>query len=177
MEKGEYFHMGGDEVFIACWNQTEEIVSYMNRKGYKRTKEGFLKLWSEFQDKALQKWQEINGVDDSVILWSSDMTLPQNIEKYLPNNQYIIQTWLPSDSSVPLELLKKGYRIIMSTKNAWYFDHGFWGTTKYYNWKTVYANRLPKSYLVLGGEVCMWSVSKNSIYFLLLTAKQGQFFF
>lgn len=157
-EEGEYFHMGGDEVFMPCWNQTEEIVNYMVEKGFERTTEGFLELWSEFQEKALSKWDEIGGEDNSVILWSSELTLPQNIEKFLPKERYIIQTWIPSDSDVPIQLLKKGYRIIMSTKNAWYFDHGFWGNTKYYNWKTVYANMLPRSFLVLGGEVCMWSV-------------------
>lgn len=161
MEKGEYFHMGGDEVFMPCWNQTEEIVDYMKKKNYDRTTEGFLKLWSEFQGKALKKWDEISGGNSSsIILWSSELTLPDDIEKYLSKDRYIIQTWIPSESPIPVQLLKKGYRIVMSTKNAWYFDHGFWGNTKYYNWKTVYANTLPKSYLVLGGEVCMWGVSQ-----------------
>lgn len=150
--------MGGDEVFVNCWNQTEEIVNYMKEKNYDRTTEGFLKLWSEFQEKALSKWDEATNGKSSIILWSSELTLPENVEKYLPKNRYIIQTWLPSDSEVPLQLLKKGYRIIMSTKNAWYFDHGFWGNTRYYSWKTVYANMLVKSYLTLGGEVCMWGV-------------------
>lgn len=167
MEKGEYFHMGGDEVFMACWNQTEEIVNYMAEKGYERTNEGFLELWSEFQEKALKKWDEIEKNDNSVIMWSSELTLPENVEKFLPKNRYIIHTWIPSESDIPIQLLKKGYRLIMSTKNAWYLDHGFWGVTKYYTWKTVYANMLPRSYLVLGGEICMWSVS-----FFLLNYKQ-----
>lgn len=41
----------------------------------------------------------------------------------------------------------------MSTKNAWYLDHGFWGATTYYPWRTVYRNRLPNHPGVLGGEV------------------------
>lgn len=138
MERGEYFHMGGDEVFIGCWNQTEEIINYMAERGYDRTTEGFLQLWSEFQSKALKKWDEISPGDDSIILWSSELTQPENIEKFLPKNRYIVQTWLPNNSDVPVKLLKKGYRVIMSTKNAWYFDHGFWGeldlkNTKFYS--------------------------------------------
>lgn len=118
-EKDEYFHMGGDEVFMGCWNNTKEITDYMNTKNYNRNTEGFLKLWSEFQSKALKTYDDINDGKDSVILWSSELTLPENIEKYLPKERYIIQTWIPDTSDVPMELLRKGYRIIMSTKNAW----------------------------------------------------------
>ena len=41
----------------------------------------------------------------------------------------------------------------MSTKNAWYLDHGFWGTTRYYDWRTVYSNKLNPDKNILGGEV------------------------
>lgn len=55
------------------------------------------------------------------------------------------------------ELLNKGYKLIISTKDAWYLDHGFWGRTMYYNWAKVYDNRIPDlSRGVYGGEVCMW---------------------
>lgn len=154
----EFLHLGGDEVFMACWNSTPEITDYMKMKNFKQDQHGFLQLWSEFQDKALKTWDEVSGDrNDSIILWSSELTAPAVIEEFLPKDRYIIQTWLPDTADVPKELLKKGYRIIMSTKNAWYFDHGFWGITKYYSWKTAYLNKLPKDPLVLGGEACMWS--------------------
>lgn len=157
-EKEEFLHLGGDEVFTACWNATKEIVDYMEKKNYNRDARGFLKLWSEFQGKALKIWDEITGNrNDSIILWSSELTNPSTIEQFLPKERYIIQTWLPDNAEAPKELMEKGYRIIMSTKNAWYFDHGFWGITKYYNWKTAYLNKLPANPLVLGGEACMWS--------------------
>lgn len=46
--------------------------------------------------------------------------------------------------------------MIISTKDAWYLDHGFWGSTTYHNWQVVYNNRLLQHKNVLGGEVCMW---------------------
>lgn len=67
--------------------------------------------------------------------------------------RYIIQTWVPAANDLPSTLLQKGYKLIMSTKNAWYLDHGFWGTTQYYQWRQVYKNRIPRDEGVLGGEV------------------------
>lgn len=53
----------------------------------------------------------------------------------------------------------------MSTKDAWYFDHGFWGQTRYYTWKMVYKNRIPRDRNVLGGEACVWSelIDQNTL--------------
>jgi hexosaminidase len=124
-EKGEYFHMGGDEVFIQCWNNTKEITDYMAEKNYNRDIGGFLQLWSEFQAKALNVYDNITSEKEPIVLWSSEMTLPDNIEQFLPADRYIIQTWIPDTSDVPQQLLEKGYRIIMSTKNAWYFAQNF----------------------------------------------------
>lgn len=70
--------------------------------------------------------------------------------------RYIIQTWVPSSDTLVKELLALDYKLIISTKDAWYLDHGFWGKTVYYQWSTVYNNKLPVHDNVLGGEVCSW---------------------
>lgn len=159
----DVFHMGGDEVNINCWNSTEEIVNYLGDRP--RTLETFLDLWSEFQSKATERF-DVAQKNTSIILWTSDLTNPNIIEKYLDKNRYVIQTWVQANDQLPDVLLKKGYRLIISTKDRWYLDHGFWGNTKYYNWRTVYQNKIPTtSSGVLGGEVCMWSeyVDDNAI--------------
>ena len=71
--------------------------------------------------------------------------------------RYIIQTWLPAASQIPAQLLNKGYKLILSTKDKWYLDHGFWGNTVYHSWKIAYDNKLPRHSNVLGGEAAMWS--------------------
>ncbi|KAK9891914.1 hypothetical protein WA026_017398 [Henosepilachna vigintioctopunctata] len=148
-------HMGGDELFIPCWNSTEQIIRYIGNKP--RSMETFLDLWSEFQNEALKRYDKVVGNKNSpVILWTSHLTDPQYVERYLNKDRYIIQTWVPNTDNLPEELMKLGYKLIISTKNAWYLDHGFWGTTEYYDWRKVYDNQISNNKLVLGGEVCMW---------------------
>ena len=47
----EYFHMGGDEVKLDCWEEEPEITEYLLNQGKNNTKEALIDLWGEFQDK------------------------------------------------------------------------------------------------------------------------------
>ncbi|XP_069688074.1 chitooligosaccharidolytic beta-N-acetylglucosaminidase isoform X2 [Periplaneta americana] len=156
--QGEAFHMGGDEVFFACWNSSAEIVDWMEARGQGRTDADFLQLWADYQATALRTFdEEVGNSNTPIILWSSHLTQPAVIERFLSKDRYIIQTWVPASDSLPADLLAKGYRVIYSTKDTWYLDHGFWGSTVYHNWRVVYDNRIPRKAGVLGGETCMWS--------------------
>ncbi|XP_067640057.1 chitooligosaccharidolytic beta-N-acetylglucosaminidase [Eurosta solidaginis] len=168
----ETIHVGGDEVFIPCWNSTAEITRRMTETGFDLSMRSFYKVWSEFHQKNLDSWDNVTQRQypritepKSVIIWSSHLTDPEIIADHLPKERYIVQTWVESDKTLNNDLLLKGYRIIVSTKNAWYLDHGFWGRTSFYNWRTVYDNRMDVHPLVLGGEVCMWSeyVDQSSV--------------
>ncbi|XP_076265275.1 beta-hexosaminidase 2 [Rhynchophorus ferrugineus] len=159
----EAFHMGGDEVYIPCWNSSSEILKYI---GNSRTEERFLDLWAEFQAKALEVFDSVNGGSSaSAIVWTSSLTAPGVVENSLPNDRYVIQTWVPNSDNLPEELLALGYRVIISTKDSWYLDHGFWGSTSYYTWRKVYDNKILTDDGVLGGEVCMWGelVDDNNV--------------
>ncbi|KAB0796077.1 hypothetical protein PPYR_10138 [Photinus pyralis] len=160
------FHMGGDEVHLGCWNSTDEIVNYLTQYGRNRTTEDFLQLWSEYQADALKSYDAVIGHKSTpIMVWSSALTEPNIITRHLPKSRYVIQTWVPSIDMLNDELLNLGYKIVVSTKDAWYLDHGFWGGTQYHGWRKVYQNRLPKHENVLGGEVCMWGelVDQHSI--------------
>ncbi|KAG5879927.1 hypothetical protein JTB14_009301 [Gonioctena quinquepunctata] len=152
------FHMGGDEVYIPCWNSTPEIREYLKDKPL--TEDTFHDLWAEHQEKALAEFDSAIGHKKTkIVMWTSPLTDAGVIQKYLPKDRYIIQTWVPASSNnLITDLLRLGYQVIISTKDSWYLDHGFWGSTSYYKWKKVYENQV-YSYsheAVLGGEVCMW---------------------
>ena len=84
------FHMGGDEVNFDCWAKDENIANWLNKNGYSTkpsvSQEGFVRLWAEFQGKALDTLKEVNGAlksfKDGVLIWTSELTKPFNIEKY-----------------------------------------------------------------------------------------------
>lgn len=154
-------HMGGDEVFFGCWNSSEEITNYMQQQNYEITKEGFIELWSEFHTKALQAWDEelqaAGGTPQPVMLWSSELTQAHRIQNHLSKDRYVIQVWEPVGNPLLTQLIRMGYRVISVPKDIWYLDHGFWGITKYSNWRKMYAHTLPSDPNVLGGEVAMWT--------------------
>jgi len=45
----DLFHMGGDEVNLACWNSSSEITDYLKANGKDLSAQSFLDLWGEFQ--------------------------------------------------------------------------------------------------------------------------------
>lgn len=117
----------------------------MAKSGKGRSEKDFLELWAEFHANQLQAIDHLkSNNEDEVILWSSHLTDPSHIEQYLNKSRFVIQTWVPDNSDLNEKLLNLGYKIIVSTKNAWYLDHGFWGSTSYHSWKKVYDNIIPR---------------------------------
>ncbi|OWR46107.1 beta-N-acetylglucosaminidase 1 precursor [Danaus plexippus plexippus] len=162
LTKPPLFHIGGDEVFFECWNSSNTILEYMQTKGYSRNVEGFINLWSEFHEKALNIWdEELAAIGETekqpVLIWSSELTQAHRIQKHLDKKRYTIEVWEPLSSPLLIQLIRLGYNVISVPKDVWYLDHGFWGQTKYSNWRRMYAHTLPRDPNVLGGEVAMWT--------------------
>merc|ERR1712080_69719 len=125
------FHLGGDEVNFKCWEKEFQIKNWMIAQGLESdssfNNQGYLYLWSVFQEKALKELVKANKgkVSDGVILWTSELTKPDSITKYIDASKYIIQVWTTGTDPQIGELLRQKYRLIMSNYDAWYLDCGF----------------------------------------------------
>lgn len=96
------FHMGADEVNFGCWNSSHLITDYMDKKGIKRDKSGFIRLWDDFQKQSSERLRRtVDGkVDDlEIIVWNSKLTKPDAVDK-LSKDEYVIQLWNNSTVSM-----------------------------------------------------------------------------
>lgn len=169
----DVFHMGGDEVSISCWNSSTAIHEWMKSRNWQTKEDDFMKLWDHFQTEALKRVDVIKGNEDDrtpIILWSSTMTNLPYLTKYINKNRYIIQAWTSGHDIKLRNILKNGYKMIISNYDALYLDCGAasWVSnghnwcSPYIGWQNVYGNRLeilsePYSKQVLGAEATVWS--------------------
>ncbi|CAK1601338.1 unnamed protein product [Parnassius mnemosyne] len=166
----DIFHMGGDEVSERCWNSSEEIRQFMVQNRWDLDKASYLKLWNYFQTKAQNRAYKAFGKRLPLIVWTSTMTDYTHVDNFLDKDDYIIQVWTTGSDPQIRNLLKQGYRLIISNYDALYLDCGFgawvgsgnnW-CSPYIGWQKVYDNS-PKvmareySDLILGGEAALWS--------------------
>ncbi|XP_037941459.1 chitooligosaccharidolytic beta-N-acetylglucosaminidase [Teleopsis dalmanni] len=169
--KPDIFHMGGDEVSTKCWLSSERITKWMTEKGWTLEDADFLRLWGYFQTKALERVDNVfKDQKVPIILWTSHLTDVPYIDDYLDKDRYIIQIWTTGFDTKVQDILKRGFRVIVSNYDALYFDCGGAGwvsdgnnwCSPYIGWQKVYQNSLEKiagdySSLVLGAEATIWS--------------------
>lgn len=181
--RSDIFHMGGDEVHMRCWNETSEILDWLSTKGHvERDQKAFLYLWSHFQNESLAKLDQAHSAQKKpIVLWTSGLTEEGHADRYLDPSRYIIQIWTTASDPQIADLYAKGFKLIMSNYDAWYFDCGFgawvgnasnnW-CSPYIGWQKVYENS-PRQIIidanltfsdqqVLGGEVAIWSEQVDS---------------
>jgi len=140
---------------VKCWNTTDEIVDWMLSNNRSLTEDSYLDLWSEFHKKALSAYDnEAGDANTDVIVWSSGLTEPRDVEKRLDKKRYTVEVWYGDKASVDLANL--GYKVIVAVEDVYYLDHGLRPPTTYHTWKLIYNKRLPTANdprLVLGAEV------------------------
>ncbi|XP_031786714.1 chitooligosaccharidolytic beta-N-acetylglucosaminidase isoform X2 [Nasonia vitripennis] len=177
----DFFHMGGDEVNINCWNSSDIIKDWMTKKGWDLSESSFYQLWDHFQSKAYDKLTKANnGKELDAVLWTSGLTNEENL-KHLDPKKYIIQIWTTGADATIGRLIKNNFRVIFSNYDALYLDCGFgawvgegnnW-CAPYKGWQKVYENSPMKmlkgqgfseqyKHLVLGGEAALWSEQVDS---------------
>uniref|UniRef100_A0A1Q3F2V3 beta-N-acetylhexosaminidase n=1 Tax=Culex tarsalis TaxID=7177 RepID=A0A1Q3F2V3_CULTA len=154
----DYFHLGGDEVNLECWQQ------HFNESDMRT-------LWCDFMQQAYHRLQVANkGVAPKLAaVWSSGLTSYPCLSK----NNYAVQVWGGSKWQENYQLINAGFSLVISHVDAWYLDCGFgsWRSTgegacsPYRNWQTVYKHRpwdemkLTSLQMrqILGGEACLWT--------------------
>ncbi|XP_068158521.1 chitooligosaccharidolytic beta-N-acetylglucosaminidase [Drosophila tropicalis] len=169
--KPDVFHMGGDEVSVNCWNSSEQIRQWMLDQDWGLNTSDFMRLWGHFQTKALQRVDRVSNASTTpIILWTSHLTEEPFIDEYLDPERYFIQIWTTGVDPQIKQILKRGFKIIVSNYDALYFDCGGagWVTngnnwcSPYIGWQKVYENNLDtmagdyKDH-VLGAEAAIWS--------------------
>ncbi|XP_037295173.1 beta-hexosaminidase subunit beta isoform X2 [Manduca sexta] len=139
-----YFHIGGDEVSLGCWESNPNIKKYMNKHHMTITQ-----LHSKFMLKALN----ILRNDTRAIVWQEvfDNGVPLS-------NDTLIQVWNYNWVREMVKILSAGHRVVFSS--SWYLDY------KNFHWNDYFKDdpRLmvyqkdPTLDLdkIVGGEVCLW---------------------
>ncbi|XP_062542125.1 probable beta-hexosaminidase fdl isoform X2 [Armigeres subalbatus] len=154
----DYFHLGGDEVNLECWQQ------HFNESDMRT-------LWCDFMQQAYHRLQIANkGVAPKMVaVWSSGLTNYPCLSK----SSFAVQVWGGSKWQENYQLISAGFNLVISHVDAWYLDCGFgsWRSTAegacspYRNWQTVYKHRpwdemkLTSLQMrqILGGEACLWT--------------------
>ena len=174
--QSDVFHMGGDEVKMKCWNEDANITDWLIAHNYGTDQAAYMRLWSYFQNRSLEKLDEAFGRQQPVVLWTSALTQGKYAAQYLDPGRYIIQFWdVAKDRSIA-DLYKQGYKLIMSNYDSLYLDCGYgswigdspnnW-CSPYIGWQQIYENS-PKKIIehfkleykraqFLGGEAALWT--------------------
>lgn len=136
----KYFHVGGDEVDLSCWQNSNSISSWMKQHNMTKTVE----LYEYFETRLLDI---VNNQNKTPIVWQEVFNLNLTITK-----NTIIDIWKGFDQKAMEEATTRGFKVILS--GCWYLDHleDDWGTF----YKCNPANFTGDVDLLIGGHASMW---------------------
>ncbi|CAG8650212.1 11291_t:CDS:2 [Ambispora leptoticha] len=157
----KYYHAGGDEVNLHCWNTTPSITEYLNKNPNSSLETLLAKFINETH-------QIVRNSGKLPITWQ-EMIVDHNLTL---KNDTLVQVWTNKD--VVKNVVSKGYRVVTGSSDFWYLDcgHGGWlgnntnGNSwcdPFKTWQKIYSyNPIDgltdqEAELVIGGEVLLWS--------------------
>lgn len=140
--KDDYFHIGGDEVNMNCWDKVDHIVKWKEEHGY--TNNDVYKYMVDFVTNITLKHNKLP------VVW-------EEVYNHFGTNMIkgtVVHVWLSRAPKLK-DIVSKGYYGILSGANPWYLP-------RKYSWKQCYENPIDEDipeeqkYLVLGGGAAMW---------------------
>lgn len=146
----EFFHLGGDEVSQACWNNTPAVRAWMAEHGLTSPDQ----VYEYF----------VAAVDAATIGFGKSPVRWEEVWKHFGTQldpRTVIHAWLSSGALV--DATNAGYRAIYSVDGQYYLDdlsetwEGFYNVDILSGVKN--ASAIP---LVLGGEVTQWGETVDS---------------
>jgi len=115
----EMVHMGGDDVSFKCWQNTPEVLKYLEDRKKEPNSRELFELWNNYQSRAYNKLQDASpGREITPILHSSSFAL----NYVVPQGKYIIQLNEFANVTEIGEYVTKGARVIFSNQDQWNLD-------------------------------------------------------
>ncbi|CAK4082719.1 unnamed protein product [Aphanomyces euteiches] len=166
MFDSDVYHLGGDEVWFPCWEDSPAMSSAVKNK---TNHADYIELWAKFQKRVQENlWKRF--ATKNITLWSSDLTTSPYFQ-YLPKDRVTVQTWDQLWKGDQKRLTDAGYSYIASFQEAHYLDCGLNGVARkdngwcspYKTWQVIYDQplnpgvALENNHLVVGGELVLWT--------------------
>jgi len=142
----DFYHLGGDEVEAACWNQSAQIVAFMEEHNLTTFDDLYMYFVQQYENIALSynktpvHWEEVFNHFGTKL-----------------NKDVIIHVWL--SLATVQAVATAGYRVIVSNMDVWYLDHTDVDWTQFYKNDPLHGVPSNATQFVLGGQTCMWGES------------------
>ena len=166
-----YFHLGGDEVRVQCWNESSRIRTFMAAQAFKT----FEQVEAYYMGRLLQTAVAALGKQRTFVLFQevfdNNVTLPANV---------VFDVWkrggttgnVPSIPREVAKVVKAGHGAIVANGNngEWYLNDGWGNGADHGRWNPLWVDAYAldplngtdailtpaEQRLVLGGEVSLW---------------------
>ena len=114
----EFYHIGGDEVDVKCWNEVDHVKEWMASRNY--TAKDAYGYFINTVDSLVKKHNH------QTIAWEE----VYNNHKNIISKDMIIQIWLGDGENLK-NVVNDGFRAIVSNYKHWYLPQ-LWETWDYY---------------------------------------------
>ena len=166
-----YFHLGGDEVRMQCWNESKRVHTFMATHAIKT----LAQLEAYYMGRLLQRASSALGQHRTLVLYQevfdNNVTLP---------SQVVFDVWkrggtvggVPSIPQEVAKVVKAGHGAIVANGNngEWYLNGGWGNGADHGRWNPLWVDAYSldplngtdtlltpaEQRLVLGGEVSLW---------------------